>query len=189
MHRASLLLRALGCGLLAIGLASSAHAQCQLNSPSGKIQHVVYVEFDNVHFTRDNPNVPSDLEQIPNLLNFIKSKGTLDAGDHTVLISHTANDILTTQIGLYSDNTGVFIANSFGVFEPGNGFVDFPSSFFYWTDLVSDINSFTQDNNFALTTPEGKNVPAPWVPFTRAGCDVGALFPPPISSWSARPLM
>ena len=175
MHRASPLLRALGCGLLAMGLVSSAHAQCQLNSPSGQIKHVVYVEFDNVHFTRDNPNVPSDLEQMPNLLNFIKSKGTLDAGDHTVLISHTANDILTTQTGLYSDNHGIFVANNFAVFEPGNGFVDFPSSFFYWTDLVSDINSFTQDNNFALTTPQGKNVPAPWVPFTRAGCDVGAF--------------
>jgi hypothetical protein len=99
------LVRALGCGLLAFGLAASvqAQAQCQLNS--GKIKQVVYVEFDNVHFTRDNPNVPSDLEQMPNLLNFITRHGTLDAGDHTVLISHTANDILTTEIGLYSDNT------------------------------------------------------------------------------------
>jgi hypothetical protein len=165
----------LGCMLLSMGLAVSVQAQCQLNSPSGKIKHVVYVEFDNVHFTRDNPNVPSDLEQMPNLLNFITHNGTLDAGDHTVLISHTANDILTTQIGLYSDNTGIFIANSFGVFEPSKTFVDFPSSFFYWTDTVEDINSFTADNNFALVTPEGKNVPAPWVPFTRAGCDVGAF--------------
>jgi hypothetical protein len=167
----------LGGGLLAIGLAGSANGQCQLNSPSGKIKHVVYVEFDNVHFTRDNPNVPSDLEQMPNLLNFIKKHGTLDAGDHTVLISHTANDILTTQIGLYSDNTGIFIANSFGVFSPTTaGEVGlFPSSFFYWTDKVSDINSGTDDNTFALTTPSGQNVPAPWVPFTRAGCTVGAF--------------
>jgi len=67
-------LLAAGCGLLTVGLCASAHAQCQLNSPTGKIKHVVYVEFDNVHFTRDNPNVPSDLEQIPNLLNFIKQK-------------------------------------------------------------------------------------------------------------------
>ena len=58
-------LLAFGCGLLTMGLGSSAQAQCQLNSPSGKIQHVVYIEFDNVHFTRDNPNVPSDLEQMP----------------------------------------------------------------------------------------------------------------------------
>src|SRR5580692_11611960 len=164
---------ALFCGLLVIGVAGSAQAQCQLNSPSGKIKHVVYVEFDNVHFTRDNPNVPSDLEQMPNLLNFIKKHGTLDAGDHTVLVSHTANDILTTQTGLYSDDTGIFIANSFGVFANGAGV--FPSSFFYWTDLVSDINSNTDDSTFALTTPSGQNVPAPWVPFTRAGCTVGAF--------------
>src|SRR5208283_4768583 len=51
----------------------------------------------------------------------------------------------------------------------------FPSAFFYWTDLVSDITPATLDGNFALTTPSGKNVPAPWVPFTRAGCDVGAF--------------
>jgi hypothetical protein len=180
MHRGRLFRRtlvyALGCGLLAIGLAASAFAQCQLSSPSGKLKHVVYVEFDNVHFTRDNPNVPSDLEQMPNLLNFIKQNGTLDAGDHTVLISHTANDILTTEIGLYSDNHGIFIANSFGVFQTGNSSnIFFPSSFFYWTDKVSDITPATNDNTPALTTPEGKNVPAPWVPFTRAGCDVGAF--------------
>jgi len=168
---------ALGLGVLAAGLAGSAHAQCQLNSPSGKIRHVVYVEFDNVHYTRDNPNVPSDLEQMPNLLNFFKQKGTLDAGDHTVLISHTANDILTTQTGLYSDDTGIFIANSFGVFSStASGEAGlFPSSFFYWTDEVSDITPATGDSTFALTTPSGQNVPAPWVPFTRAGCTVGAF--------------
>jgi hypothetical protein len=121
--------------------------------------------------------VPSDLEQMPNLLNFIKRNGTLDTGDHTVLISHTANDILTTQTGLYSDDDGIFIANSFGVFGPGSGLssIFFPSSFFYWTDLVSDINPATADHTFALTTPSGENVPGPWVPFTRAGCDVGAF--------------
>jgi hypothetical protein len=166
----------LGCALLALGLSTSANATCQLNSPSGKIKHVVYIEFDNQHFTRDNPNVPSDLEQQPNLLNFIEQNGTLDAGDHTVLISHTANDIMTTETGLYSDDDGIFIANSFLVFGPGAGLASiyFPSSFFYWTDLVSDITPKSADSTFALTTPEGDNVPAPWVPFTRAGCDVGA---------------
>lgn len=167
----------LGGGLLALGLAASAQAQCVLNSPSSKVKHVVYVEFDNVHFTRDNPNVPSDLEQMPNLLNFIAQNGTLDTGDHTVLISHTANDILTTEDGLYSDNQGVFIGNSFGLFgpEPNTSSVFFPTSFFYWTNKVSDITPATDDNTFALTTPSGQNVPAPWVPFTRAGCDVGAF--------------
>ena len=113
----------------------------------GSCQHVVYIEFDNVHFTRDNPNVPSDLEQMPNLLNFIKQNGTLDAGDHTVLISHTANDILTTETGLYSDDHGIFVANNFGVFGPGSGLASifFPSSFFYWTDKVLDITPATND--------------------------------------------
>lgn len=171
---------ALGCGLLALGLAASAQAQCSLNSPSGKIKHVVFVEFDNVHFTRDNPNVPSDLEQMPNLLNFLEGKGTLDAGDHTVLISHTANDILTTQTGLYSDNQGVFIGNSFGVFAPNpkSPFEEvgmFPSAFFYWTDKVSDITPSTNDNTFALTTPTGANVTPPWEAFTQHGCTVGAF--------------
>jgi hypothetical protein len=129
---------------LALSLApAAAHAACQLNSPTGKIKHVVYVEFDNVHFTRDNPNVPSDLEQMPNLLNFLENNGTLDACDHAVLISHTANDILTTETGLYSDRDGIAVANSFGVFSPITAAdplgVLFPSSFFYWTDAVQDI--------------------------------------------------
>src|SRR5260370_21236757 len=135
-------------------LPASAHAGCQLNSASSAVQHVVYVEFDNVHFTRDNPNVPSDLEQMPNLLNFIKQNGALDTGDHTVLISHTANGILTTQTGLYSDNTRIFIANSFSDFTP-SGSALFPSSFFYWTDLVSDITPATLDISFALINPAG----------------------------------
>ena len=161
------------------GFTSRAQAACSLNSASGKIKHVLYMEFDNVHFTRDNPNVPSDLEQMPNLLNFITQNGTLDAADHAVLISHTANDILTTQLGLYSDRDGIAVANSFGVFGPQtsktpNG-VYFPSSFFYWTDLVSDINTSSGDPLFALLNENQENISAPWVPFTRAGCDVGAF--------------
>ena len=181
-----LFLRAFGCGLLALGLTWSAHAQCRLNSPSGKIKHVVYVEFDNVHFTRDNPNVPSDLEQMPNLLNFIKQNGTLDTGDHAVLISHTANDILTTQTGLYSDDDGIFIANSFGVFGPsGSGL--FPSAFFYWTDLVSDITPATADNSL-----RSLRLPARMYRLREclspARVVTSAPFPPPTSCWNARRL-
>ena len=160
------------------GAVSSVRAACQL--ASGPIKHVVYIEFDNVHFTRDNPNVPSDMEQMPSLLNFIEQNGTLDTGDHAVLISHTANDILTTQTGIYSDRDGIAVANSFGVFGPvdpklaPHG-VWFPSSFFYWTDLVSDITPGTDDSLYAMLTETGQNVPAPWAPFTKAGCDVGAF--------------
>src|SRR5689334_14206139 len=41
----------------------------------GGTQHVIYIQFDNTHFARDNPNVPSDLEQIPALLNFMEQNG------------------------------------------------------------------------------------------------------------------
>src|SRR5262245_21457307 len=45
---------------------SSSAGKCHLRSANGDIQHVIYLIFDNVHFLRDNPNVPSDLEQMPN---------------------------------------------------------------------------------------------------------------------------
>ena len=37
------------------------------------VKHVVQIGFDNVHFFRDNPNVPSDLEMVPNLLHFLEA--------------------------------------------------------------------------------------------------------------------
>jgi hypothetical protein len=49
----------------------------------------IYIQFDNVHLRRDNQNVPSDLEQMPNLLNFLQNQGTLFTNHHTPLISHT----------------------------------------------------------------------------------------------------
>ena len=42
--------------------------------PTAAIKHVVHIQFDNVHLRRDNPNVPSDLEQMPNLLNFMQQQ-------------------------------------------------------------------------------------------------------------------
>ena len=67
---------------------------CKLNSPSGSVKHVIYIQFDNVHFMRDNPNVPSDLEQMPHLLNFIQNNGVMLSNHHTPLIAHTATDML-----------------------------------------------------------------------------------------------
>jgi len=152
---------------------AAAQSLCQFNSAQGKIQHVIYIQFDNVHLRRDNPNVPSDLEQMPHLLNFIRNNGTLDQNHHTPLISHTANDILTSLTGVYPDRHGIAVANNYPVFRP-DGSTASPSSFFYWTDLVSDEDPSTADNTFGMLTADGHNAPAPWVPFTRAGCDVGA---------------
>ena len=49
------------------------------------VKHVIELGFDNVHFFRDNPNVPSDLEMMPNLLNFFERNGTLLSNNHTPL--------------------------------------------------------------------------------------------------------
>jgi hypothetical protein len=52
-------------------------AACQLESMGNGVKHVVYLQFDNVHLRRDNPNVPSDLEQMPNLLHFLEQEARL----------------------------------------------------------------------------------------------------------------
>jgi hypothetical protein len=150
-------------------------ASCQLNSAHGQIQHVIYVQFDNVHFTRDNPNVPSDLEQMPHLLNFIEGNGALLTNHHTPLIAHTATDILTSLTGVYGDRHGVPISNSFRYFNP-NGTTNPGVSFAYWTDPIFDpATSTPTDTTFNMLTADGKNAPAPWVPYTRAGCNFGAV--------------
>ncbi len=155
--------------------ASSASASCQLNSANGQIQHVIYIQFDNTHFTRDNPNVPSDLEQMPNLLNFIEGNGALLTNHHTPLISHTATDILTSFTGVYGDRMGVPVSNSFRYFNPG-GSTNLGVSFAYWTDPIFDPTTKTPtDTKYNMLTADGKNAPAPWVPYTRAGCNVGQV--------------
>jgi hypothetical protein len=153
------------------------------------IKHVVQLTFDNVHFFRDNPNVPSDLEMMPNLLNFVEQDGTMLSNNHTPLIAHTGDDILTTLTGLYGDRHGMPISNGYRFFNP-NGTTDPAGSFAYWTDPVfdtatapnpgSDTNpSMVYSSQPAATSenPPAPNTitPAPWVPYTRAGCDVGAV--------------
>src|SRR5690242_12183433 len=44
---------------------------------SSPITHVIYLQFDNTHLRRDRAGVPSDLEQMPHLLNFLRGNGTL----------------------------------------------------------------------------------------------------------------
>src|SRR5258708_15414258 len=152
---------------------------CRLNSEKGNIEHVIFLIFDNVHFLRDNANVPSDLEQMPNLLNFIRSNGTLLTNNHTVLISHTANGILTNLTGMYSDRHGQSVSNSYRYFKSdGTGTTLSSSSFKYWTDLVDDTGTPPADplpNMVNADSGTPKNAPAPWVPYTRAGCDFGAV--------------
>ncbi|GAC1508173.1 MAG: hypothetical protein NVS2B16_04570 [Chloroflexota bacterium] len=148
---------------------------CQLSSNHADIRHVIYVQFDNVHFTRDNANVPSDLEQMPHLLNFMQGNGTLLTNHHTPLIAHTATDILTSLTGLYGDRHGVPISNSFRYFNP-DGTSNLGVSFAYWTDPLYDPTTATpSDTSYNMLSPARTNTPAPWVPYTRAGCDVGSV--------------
>jgi len=160
--------------LLALALAATPaladhhHQGCRLDARNEHLKHIVFIQFDNVHLRRDNPNVPSDLEQIPSLLHYLEDNGTLLTNHHTPLISHTSVDIVTALTGVYGEKFGVPIGNSIGLFNPATGVASFPSSFTYWTDVLADGTP-------EMLSPEGKNAPAPWVPFTRAGCDVGAF--------------
>jgi hypothetical protein len=153
---------------------------CQLNSPRGKIQHVVTIIFDNTHFQRDPARdgstlVPSDLEQMPHLLNFIKNNGVLLSNHHTQLISHTSDDIITILTGVYPSRHGVATAaNSYLEYKP-DGTTLSQSGFTYWTDLSGDNTYNLLSGAVDAGHPNGVNAPAPWVAFTRAGCDVGAV--------------
>src|SRR5689334_16182902 len=144
------------------------------------LQHVVVLQFDNVHSERDNASVPADLEQMPALRGFLTSNGTLLTNDHTVLISHTVNGIVSTETGLYPDRNGVTVGNSYQVFDPNaptNGNVggsDFTSAFKYWTDPVG-VGGDTTFNHDTAGNGGNANTPAPWVAFTRAGCDFAGL--------------
>jgi hypothetical protein len=192
---------ALVSGLLLAGGASAGLAAAgRTAAPAGRaapagchlangIKHIVQIGFDNVHFFRDNPNVPSDLEMLPNLLNFLEGNGTLLSNNHTPLIAHTGDDLLTTATGLYGDRHGNGIANSYLTYNP-NGTTDPATTFTYWTDPIYDTAATPtagHDTNpnlvYSPTPPATTNppvkpdtvAPAPWVPYTRAGCNVGEI--------------
>ena len=155
--------------------AAPVQPSCHLQSPGGQIKRVVFIIFDNVHLRRDNPNVPSDLEQIPSLLNFLQGKGVISGNHFTPLISHTADDILTGLTGVYGDRHGSPVSNSFGIFKADNSSAVFQTSFVYWTTTTAQSHPEAGENLPVLLNEKGKNAPAPWPVFTRAGCDVGAF--------------
>jgi hypothetical protein len=160
--------------------APASGGSCQLNSPKGNIQHVVTIIFDNTHFQRDPARdgstlVPSDLEQMPHLLNFIENNGVLLSNHHTQLISHTSDDIITILTGVYPSRHGVATAANSYLEYKADGTTLSQSGFTYWTDLSGDKTYNLISGPVDAGHPNGVNAPAPWVPFTRAGCDVGAV--------------
>jgi hypothetical protein len=138
------------------------------------VQHVVEVTFDNVHLFRDNPNVLSDIEQMPSLMGFLTSHGTVLANDHTPLIAHTADDTVTNYSGLYGDRQGIGISNDYEVYQK-SGQVASESAFAYWTGSTG-VDGYPNQPYSPVVPATGQppvTSPAPWVPFTRAGCNVG----------------
>jgi len=139
--------------------------------------------FDNVHFGRDNPNVQSDLERMPTLMSFLQDHGTILSNTHTPMIAHTADDSLSIYTGLYGDRHGQPLSNTYKTYNP-DGTTDPATSFAYWTSPVADTAasppaghdtspSMVYSDTVPASGAQNRQTPAPWVPFTRAGCDVG----------------
>src|SRR3954464_7546048 len=173
-----------GAGSLAAPRTTEAATTTSCHLGNG-VQHVINIVFDNVHFSRDNPNVPSDLEQMPHLLNFLKDNGTVFSNSHTPIIAHTADDSLSIYTGLYGDRHGQPLSNSYKTYNP-DGSTDTATSFTYWTSPIIDTHplvpapnpvdtapSMTYSDTVPASGPPNRVTPAPWVPFTRAGCTVG----------------
>jgi hypothetical protein len=162
---------ALATGVATHGVATaSAAEQCQLGGKNGQIKHVIYLQFDNTHFRPDRDNVPSDLAQMPHLLDFLKGNGTLLTNDHTILISHTAGGIVSSLTGLYPDRNGQTVSNSYDYFK-SDGTPAFTSSFKYWNNTVAGPNDPLPN----MVTDGGATTPAPWLTYTAAGCSVGGV--------------
>jgi hypothetical protein len=161
------------------GPAGPANSACKLG---GGVQHVINITFDNVHFFRDNPNVPSDLEQMPTLLNFLKQNGTVLSNMHTPLIAHTAEDSLAIYSGLYGDRHGQPVSNSYKTYKP-DGTTEADSSFTYWNSpVITSGHASTNDTAPSMVyspsvpasaTAPTQVAPEPWVAFNKAGCSVG----------------
>ncbi|MEO6700944.1 MAG: hypothetical protein ABI140_16615 [Jatrophihabitantaceae bacterium] len=175
--------------LAGVSTASATAAAPRASAPAGSscqlangIKHVVQLQFDNVHLNRDNPNIASDLEQMPNLFNFMKSNGVVMANSHDVLV-HTATNFISSQTGLYPDRTSITQSNSFSYYDPA-GATHTGVSFAYWTDPLYDPSGASIDTRYNLAytgnrnnvpNTDNVNAPAPWVPYTRAGCNVGEV--------------
>jgi hypothetical protein len=162
--------RLLGIAVIAWGCLlrpDQSEAGCALHARGGEVKHVVQLLFENLQLRRDDQAIPSDLEQMPHLLQFLVDGGTIGTRHDASLPAETSTDILSILTGLHGDRTGIPFGDSFGYFK-SDGSVSFATASAYWTTRAGDGKPL-------LLSDTGRTVPAPWVPFTRAGCDVGVF--------------
>ncbi len=163
-------------------------ANCLSGSKDGKIKHVIYLQFDNVHWRRDNPNVPSDIEQMPHLLELHDAQRHVQhQRPHRPDLPHGRRDPEHADRALSRPARpgGLELLR---LLHGRTARVGFSSTFKYWTDITDGGNPANNpptpsaDPNYNMVnndpaslggTGAARNAPAPWVPFTRAGCDVG----------------
>ena len=143
------------------------------------VKHVIYLIFDNVHFLRDNPNVPSDLEQMPHLLEFHpRERHAADQRPH-------GSDLAYGERDPHQPDRHVLRPA-----RPGGGELvpllqERRLGHDALVELVQVLDRSDGRRQHARrstrtttwsTADSGthKNAPAPWVPYTRAGCDWGA---------------
>ena len=145
--------------------AQAAASKCNLGN---NIKHVVHIQFDNVHLRRDNPNVPSDLEQMPNLLNFMTIDGAVSGNHYTPLISAISNrhsDGPDRSLWRPHGRARVKLLSRLRRQRPSQ---QQPS-------LLHLLDSDRRDRWPPGDAQREGQDGAPWAPFTRAGCDVGAF--------------
>src|SRR2546430_17607133 len=94
---------------------ATATQNCSLDNG---IQHVISITVDNTHLFRDRAGVPSDVEQMPNLLKFMTGNGTLTDNNHTILIWHTAAGNPTSLTRPYPGRQGLPFPTSSGQLAP-----------------------------------------------------------------------
>lgn len=78
---------------------AAGEASCVLQGPGGPVRHVISITFDNVHLSRDDANVPSDIEQIPALKSFITQNGALLSNELPSGLHGDANVDAFLQLG------------------------------------------------------------------------------------------
>ena len=113
---------------------------------------------------------------MPHLLNFIKGNGTLLTNDHTVAdLAHGDRDPDLAHRRLSRTGWASRSRTASATSRP-TGTTRTGVSFAYWTaPLFDPAGSRRPTPTPEMINENGKIAPAPWVPYTRAGCDFGAV--------------